>query len=597
MEKNPESTYQRLVDQYADNLKTLNNRIRRISILRISVFLLGILAIYLTANISAVWVTVTALIFAVSFVAIVIRHSLEHRKKEYAERLLLINENELSALRGKYGRFDDGAEFAASDHPFAEDLDVFGKGSIFQYLNRSATFTGKNRLADWFLRPALFVEPIMKRQHAISDMKDDIGWRQNFQSTGMSINESSEDKSDILAWLNQPAYFNKPVYRLLLWITPAISILMLILLIMGTINFQIFILYMMLPLGVAFSFSKRVMSNHEQVSKKAELIKKYSRLMKLIEQGDFSSEELKNLQNDLTGEYRSSAAVNELSKIIEAFDSRLNIFGWLFLNYFLLWDIMQARRLERWRKYYSRHVSGWFDIISEFDALNSLACFAFNHPGHHFPKPVSEQFILKAKGCGHPLIDPNVRVDNNIDFDGWKQYIIITGANMAGKSTYLRTVAINFLLAMTGAPVCAREFIFSPAGMFTSLRTRDNLLQSESYFFAELKRLKAIIDALEDGQKLFVILDEILKGTNSKDKQSGSKALLKQLIRYTSSGLIATHDLSLGELINEYPGNLRNMRFEVEIEDDELVFDYKLKEGISQNLNATFLMKKMGITI
>ena len=168
---------------------------------------------------------------------------------------------------------------------------------------------------------------------------------------------------------------------------------------------------------------------------------------------------------------------------------------------------------------------------------------------------------------------------------------------MAGKSTYLRTVAVNFILAMVGAPVCATEFRFNPALIFTSIRTKDNLLQNESYFFAELKRLKAIIDELEKGNRLFIVLDEILKGTNSKDKQTGSKALLKQLIRYGASGLIATHDLALGGLIDEYPGNIRNMRFEVEIRNDELEFDYKLKDGISRNLNATFLMKKMGITI
>jgi len=204
--------------------------------------------------------------------------------------------------------------------------------------------------------------------------------------------------------------------------------------------------------------------------------------------------------------------------------------------------------------------------------------------------------MLKSENCGHPLLKVATRVDNPVFFDGYKQFIIVTGANMAGKSTYLRTVAVNYILAMTGAPVCAAGFQFTPAGVFTSLRTSDDLLQSESYFFAELKRLKNIIDKLQAGEKLFIVLDEILKGTNSRDKQEGSKALLRQLIRYDAAGLIATHDLSLGDLINDYPENIRNKRFEVEIVNDELVFDYRLKEGISQNLNASFLMKKMGIT-
>ncbi|MFP4469414.1 MAG: MutS-related protein [Bacteroidales bacterium] len=597
MSVNPETTYRQLHDQYAAAFNRLNTRIRQISMLRIGVFLTGLLGIYITANISGLWVIITTVVFLISFIAIVVKHSREHRRKEEIERLLGINQNELLALQGKYSQFDDGGEFVLSDHPFAEDLDVFGQGSVFQYLNRSATLIGKKRLAEWFLNPEQSVSLIRQRQRAVEDMRGDLGWRQDFQSAGMSTGESHENREEILNWLNQPAHFDKPVYKILMWVTPVVSLLMLILLIAGNISFQLFLLYMLLPLGFAFANSKRVMASHEQVSRKSGLIKKYSRLMKLIEQGDFSAEILKKLQNSLSSVHRSSKAVHELSKIIEAFDSRLNIFVWLFLNYFILWDIMQARRLERWRKTYSPHVPEWFSIISQFDALNSLACFAFNHPDYCFPEPVEKQFILKAESCGHPLIDPKVRVDNNIDFNGWKQFIIITGANMAGKSTYLRTVAVNFLVAMTGAPVCANQFTFSPASLFTSLRTKDNLLQSESYFFAELKRLKAIIDALENGQRLFVILDEILKGTNSKDKQSGSKALLRQLIRFTSSGMIATHDLSLGELIGEYPENIRNKRFEVEIENNELVFDYKLKEGISQNLNATFLMKKMGITI
>ncbi|MCF8366649.1 MAG: hypothetical protein K9H16_12750 [Bacteroidales bacterium] len=263
----------------------------------------------------------------------------------------------------------------------------------------------------------------------------------------------------------------------------------------------------------------------------------------------------------------------------------------------MLWDILQARRLENWRNTHRDDVEEWFEILAYFDSLSSLACFWYNHPGFVLPEPQEKQFLLEAKDCGHPLLKAATRVDNPVSFAGWRNFIIVTGANMAGKSTYLRSVAINFILAMTGAPVCATQFAFSPAGIFTSIRTRDNLLESESYFFAELKRLKAIIDKLESGEKLFIILDEILKGTNSKDKQEGSKALLKQLIRFDSAGLIATHDLTLGALIDEYPANIRNKRFEVEIKNDELDFDYKLKDGISQNLNATFLMKKMGITI
>ncbi len=598
MNTKPEAVYTELTGQYRDRLDAIRKKINRTSALRVSIFLAGVLSIYLTAQLSALAVVMATGIFIITFAWIVIRHSRQHRQQQKTERLLLINERELRALQqGDYSQYAAGADFAAAGHPFADDLDVFGPGSIFQYINRCGTLTGQERLAGWFLDPATSPAKILSRQAAVKDLQPDIGWRQDFQAAGMRVEEKSSDKDEILEWINLPADFQTAGFRMLLWINPLLSVFVLMLLIFGVIDIKLFLLYMAFDLGVAFLFSKKITVNHILVSKKNELIRKYGGLMRLIEKRNFQSQTLQDLQKDLLKTHHASRAMRELSKIIEAFDSRLNIFAWLLLNYFLQWDIMQARRLERWRIRYRGHVPEWFVIISRFDAFNSLATFAFNRPDHHYPQPVEQQFTLEAKACGHPLIDRTKRIDNDVSFGGWKQFIIVTGANMAGKSTYLRTVAVNFLLAMTGAPVCAGSFVFSPAGMFTSLRTRDNLLESESYFFAELKRLKAIIDALENDQHLFVILDEILKGTNSKDKQSGSRALLKQLIRYTSSGLIATHDLSLGDLREEYPDNIRNKRFEVEIENNELIFDYKLKDGISQNLNATFLMKKMGITI
>jgi DNA mismatch repair ATPase MutS len=234
--------------------------------------------------------------------------------------------------------------------------------------------------------------------------------------------------------------------------------------------------------------------------------------------------------------------------------------------------------------------------LAEADALCSLANFHFNHPESVFPSIAEDGILLRARGMGHPLIPTRTRVDNPADITGWRHFTIITGANMAGKSTYLRTVGVNLVLAMAGSAVIAVEMTFCPAQLITSIRTRDSLQKNESYFYAELKRLKQIIDRLSQGQKLIILLDEILKGTNSRDKQSGSRALLEKLLHHDASGIIATHDLALGEMEKDHPGNIINKSFEVVIENDLLVFDYKLKEGIARQMNATFLMKKMGIT-
>jgi hypothetical protein len=542
-------------------------------------------------------VLVVVAIFLPAFIGSVVWHVKAHKQRDELQRLQNINQNELKALDGKYDQFDSGDEFYDDDHHFAGDLDIFGTGSIFQYLNRTSTIIGKSKLAGWFLNPEKDIEKTKTRQKAVADLNDKLDWRQKFQSVGLWMSESGEDKQGILNWLKMPTDFQKGIFTFLICSMPFISTFMLVLLIMDYINFQLFTLYLLIPLGIALSQMRKVQAKHELVSRKSDILQKYSKLIGLIETENFSSSLLIALQTSLKSEHHASNAIHKLSKIVNALDARLNIFGWLFLNYFILWDILQARRLEHWREVNRDHVPVWFEVLSEVDALNSLGCFAHNHPDFILPEPIENTFGLEAKNCRHPLINPEVRVDNPVHFSAWGQFVIITGANMAGKSTYLRTVAVNYILAMVGAPVCATEFRFSPASIFTSIRTKDNLLQNESYFFAELKRLKAIIDELEKGHRLFIILDEILKGTSSKDKQSGSKALLKQLIRYGASGLIATHDLALGDLINDYPVNIRNMRFEVEIIDDELEFDYKLKEGISRNLNATFLMKKMGITV
>lgn len=596
-ENNPRKVYEQLKQEYAEKHKLVNRQIARIGWLRIVIFLAGIAGIYISTAYSATLVISVSVFFMVSFVIVVIWHSRLHKKRDELARLLKINTDELNVLDGNYSNFSDGAEFLESAHPFTADLDIFGPGSIFQYLNRTSTSMGKKLLASWFSNPEKDCSVIIERHQSVSDLKNRLAWRQQFRSVGMWLHDSEEDKNGILAWLKLPAEFSAIIYRILILVMPLVSSFVLAMLITGNISFQLFVLYLLIPLGIAGGHAKSVMRKHELLGKKAELLEKYGRLIQMISRESFSSETLKRAQDDLVRVHNSGKALRKLASIIQAFDSRLNIFAWLILNYFIIWDILQARRLESWRHSYSTDVEEWFKILGEFDALSSLAGFWYNRPDFILPEPVEKTFFLEADACGHPLLNPKTRVDNPVSFNSWKNFIIVTGANMAGKSTYLRTVAVNFILAMTGAPICATKFEFSPVNLFTSIRTRDNLLENESYFFAELKRLKAIIDQLEAGEKLFIILDEILKGTNSKDKQEGSKALLKQLIRFDAAGLIATHDLSLGELIGEYPENVRNMRFEVEIKNDELVFDYKLKQGISQNLNATFLMKKMGITI
>src|SRR5690606_17581719 len=251
-------------------------------------------------------------------------------------------------------------------------------------------------------------------------------------------------------------------------------------------------------------------------------------------------------------------------------------------------------RLEKWKEGNATQLFEWLAAVHETEVVVSLATFAFNHPGYFFPR-VNHERRLSAKGLGHPLLPEEVRVVNDITLDQKSSVMIVTGANMAGKSTFLRSLGVNMVLALAGAPVCANEFDCPFVDLRSGMRTADSLKENQSYFYAELDRLKSIMDELRRGTPLFILLDEILKGTNSNDKQAGSIELVKQLVNYPCLVVIATHDLVLGELANSFPDRIANYSFEATIENDHLSFDYKLKRGVAQTMNATFLMKKMGI--
>ena len=358
--------------------------------------------------------------------------------------------------------------------------------------------------------------------------------------------------------------------------------------------FNLFIVGSML---VAYAPSKQVNRIYNEVNKLESLFKGYAELLRMTEQTPFTAAPLQELQATLMHEQTSaSQAIRQLSRYIGGLDQRFSLAG-IILNVLILRDIRHALLIEKWKATYGTQLGQWFDTLAQVDAYNSLGGFAFNHPDYVYPHLSDHYFSIEGKELGHPLLDRKRCVRNDIHLPKAPWFLIITGANMAGKSTYLRTVGINYLLACVGAPVFAKEFTLCPAHLVTSLRTSDSLTGHESYFFAELKRLQMIIQRLQQGERLFIILDEILKGTNSIDKQKGSLALMRQLVAQQACGIIATHDLVLGDLEKEYPEAVKNYCFEADIKENELSFSYQLREGIAQNMNACFLMRKMGITL
>jgi hypothetical protein len=593
----PATTYNALLTN-ANALKTkflrearLYSASRLISFLMIGGF--GILAF---SGANHYWYFAGAML--VVFIVLFILHERMLKKQRFNNTFILTLEQELEACNGKHSSFDGGIEFTDPTHIYATDLDIFGNHSLFQALNRTTSFLAKSTLSVWLLNSLNEKKEILLRQESIKELSSLPEWRLQMRTHGLLADENPNDLDSLFNWLKLNPLFAGKRFQVAIWLIPVLSVSSIVLLSAGILTYQLFLIYLLMVLGFAGFYTKRINRRHMMLSRKVELLEKYADRFRMVEDTSFkSSLMLKHQQSLQQNNHTASGGIHKLGRITASLDTRLNLLAGFVLNFILLWDIRQMRRLEQWQQTHKDTAPLWFDTLAQTEALASMAAFNYANPEFIFPVIDETKFSVLAENAGHPLIPSLGRVDNTIEIVGEGRFNIITGANMAGKSTYLRTIGVNMVLALAGAPVCAKSFTCYPAPIFTSLRTTDSLSSNTSYFYAELLRLKALIDRLNAGEKLFILLDEILKGTNSTDKQAGSKALLTQLIGLNASGFIATHDLELGSLAITFPERVRNFHFESEIKGDELFFDYKLKPGIARNMNATFLMQRMGITI
>ncbi|WP_297099247.1 hypothetical protein [uncultured Draconibacterium sp.] len=503
-------------------------------------------------------------------------------------------EDELKALDHSFLHFENGEQFLNAEHPFAYDLDLFGEGSLFQYLSRTATVEGRQCLAGWLQKPLQEKVEIEQRQEAIKELAEMPLWRIDFLTEGNLFQESEAQYNEIRNWSKMELGLDRSnLLKWLICIVPAITMLAAIPAILGLSNFylvaMVFVQFLLL-----FAWTKRVNYYFAFFGRKSDLLAKYMQLLRMIEEKEFQSPYLRELKKKVT-EPSAGKIFGELKSLVKEFEYRQNILVGVVLNGLLTWDIRCVYKLWNWHKTNHSRLAEWLEIIAQMDAFISLANYANNHSEFVFPEITDLDFLFCATELGHPLLKKDKRVNNDIEIEGWSKIMIVTGANMAGKSTFLRTVGTNILLAEIGAPVCATSMKIRPVDLYTNMRTTDSLLKDESYFFAELKRIKAVLDRLAAGEQIFVILDEMLKGTNSVDKLNGSKELVRKLAQHQCAAMIATHDLKLSDMEKELPKQVFNKCFEIRIENNELIFDYKLSDGVTQTMNATFLMKKMGI--
>ena len=594
--KNIKKIYTDNVEKYTYLLDRAGKRLLYLALLRLFTFIAGIALLVLLWKISqlaAIGAFVAAIII---FIVLLKKYSGLSFKKAFYENLLNINKKEIKSLNDDHTCFDGGDEYIDPHHDFSHDIDLFGKDSLFQYLNRTCTGRGKNVLAEWLMAPSKLCSKIGERQEAIKELAELVQWRHEFNAYGMMGITDESTINDFVNWLKEePGYLTNRTYNVIRFLMPAITLILFVLTVLSILHYSIFILILIINLGIIAINLKEINNIHAKVTRKHNMFKTLSNLIIHFEGHEFKSIYINNLQQVLSaGGNSASNSIIRLTKIIQAFDSRLNMLMAVPLNGFLLWDIQCIKRLEAWKKSASILLPQWFHNLGQSDALCSLANYASNNPDYCYPVIAAGNEYLSSSKMGHPLIPEQKRVCNDFTISRKGEINIITGANMAGKSTFLRTVAINMVLAMTGAPVCAYHFDFTTCNVYSSMRTTDSLSDSESYFYAELKRLRVLKERLENHENIFFLLDEILKGTNSEDKSRGSKMFIEQIIKYDATGIVATHDIMLGKLENRHK-NIRNRCFEIEIEGDEVKFDYILRDGITTKMNAEILMKQMGI--
>ncbi|WP_452225668.1 MutS-related protein [Lacinutrix chionoecetis] len=582
--------YQEQLAIYKAEVSKIYKQLTGLSTARLLVFLATAISIYLTFGNWQIAVG-CGLIGVVLFLFLLLKYTNLKTQYNLKKALVSINEEELKIGSGDFFHRNEGVKYQDPQHNYALDIDLFGRGSFFQFTNRTATKSGSLALSN--ILKANNTNNIDNRQEAIKELANKTEWRQHFQAIAYLIKVETKPE-DIVKWLHKHTSFLPKVVKYLPLVFSVASIIIFVIAILELIPIAFIGYWLLIGLAVTGRYLKKINDLASHTDKIRDTFRQYAELLKAIETEEFTSALLLQKQNKIRLESKKASAIlTELSKAMDALDNRNNIISAVFGNGYFLTDIGNSYAIEQWIATYHDTVEEWFEVVTFFDAFNSLGNYAFNHTHYVYPKILEQGKQTVVTQLGHPLLKPEKRVDNDFKIEN-EQFYIITGANMAGKSTFLRTVSLHIVMANIGMPVCAKSSEYVPVKLITSMRTSDSLTDDSSYFFSELTRLKYIVDAIEKEDNYFIILDEILKGTNSTDKAIGSRKFVEKLVSGHATGIIATHDLSLCEIEKELE-EVKNYYFDAQIINDELYFDYTFKKGICQNMNASFLLKKMEI--
>ncbi len=582
--------YKERTGTFHQKAERLQQRLGWLSFIRLLVFVAAVIFIYQSAQGGGRWVIASAILLFLFFLILVRLNGALQRKKQYFTALAHFNEKEIQFLQTHVSPYNTGNAFAETHHPYSFDLDLFAEGGLYAHLNRCSTPFGKQALSRDLLNPD--TAALLPRQDAVKELAEKIDFRHTLYAYGRVHHSKKKEEERLMQWIDaDDASIHRFLYYLLtLFPLATIGSIVYYLATGDETGYSIFSKLFVVNLIIAVLFSKKITAQLSVSTSVANTLQNYSNQLKLIGQTTFQSSLLRKYQQDLHG---SAYKIGQLASLFNYLETVINLLVSLLLNGLFLFHVHILYRLQKWKKQHAHEAKHWLQQIGNIESLSSLGNLAYNNP--HFCMPqLSTEPTFEAKGMGHVLVPTGKRVCNNVSFQHQK-FVVLTGSNMSGKSTFLRTLGTNLVLAKAGSVVCAEGCTFYPFQIFVSMRITDSLQDSESLFYAELKRLQSIIKSLQNKQHHFVILDEILRGTNSNDKRNGTIGLIRKLAKFDTFGMIATHDLIVAELIKEYPNYIANKAFESAIVNDTLQFDYKLKDGVCNTLSASYLMRKMEI--
>ncbi len=593
---NPSEFYTAHLEQNLATQKVLTKKSNLFSTVRVLVFIVFLVAIVYEVNAREMQTSLLLALFLVGILVVFVNmHNKLKQRLSLISNLVDLSMLELDKLKGVYKNIEDGIEFANDHHPYSSDLDFFGQKSIFQFINQTTSFLGRQKLAIWLLNVSEKSE-ILKRQAAAKELSKNQEWCLEYRAEGTGEHINEKEFSSFKSWLHEkPVLLGKGYLKVAIIIIP----LLVILTSAGAFMFDYtlwanlpFLLVSGILLGKQHKYALQTVNS---TSKALATLRVLAKQLALIEESKFDSNYLTELKEAVALGQVAGVEIEKLHALLDNLQARNGMMH-VFINFPFMLDIRWLLKLEEWRSQNATHVEQWFESLATTECLVSLSGLYFNHPSWITPSFSDSDYYFKANNLIHPMLGAE-GISNNFSFDGKGNTSLITGPNMAGKSTFLRTVATSFVLAQIGAPVRAKAFTLNPSvQVFTAMRVKDNLSESVSSFYAELERIKQLIEKVKAGEQCLYFLDEILKGTNSADRHKGAEALIRQLHTLEATGFISTHDLELGELAAK-ENFVQNYSFESEIREGEITFDYTIKEGICSSFNACELMRQMGIEV